>query len=216
MARVTVVDYGMGNLHSVAKALEHAGATEVVVSADPETVAGAERLVFPGVGAMRDCMGELGRLGLDRAIADFAATGRPLLGVCVGMQALFERSEENGGTPSLGLLPGQVRAFPEGLRDLTTGGPLKIPHMGWNEVHQVSEHPLFAGIDQDTRFYFVHGYYAEPASPELITAFTIYPHPVTAMVAQDNIAGVQFHPEKSQDAGLALYANFLGWDGTTP
>lgn len=213
MARVTVVDYGMGNLHSVAKALEHAGATEVVVSADPATVADAERLVFPGVGAMRDCMGELGRLGLDRAIVDVAASGRPLLGVCVGMQALFEASEENGGTTALGLLPGQVRAFPTDLVDETTGGPLKIPHMGWNEVHQVSEHPLFAGIAQDTRFYFVHSYYAEPASPDLIAAFTVYPHPVTAAVARDNIAGVQFHPEKSQDAGLALYANFLAWDG---
>ncbi|SFD56941.1 glutamine amidotransferase [Thiohalospira halophila DSM 15071] len=211
--KVTVVDYGSGNLHSVAKALERVGASHVEVSADPAAIRSAERIVFPGVGALGDCMAELRRRELDTAITDAVAAGIPLLGVCVGMQALFEHGEESGGTAGLGLLPGQVRAFPENLQDLTTGQRLKVPHMGWNEVHQVIEHPLFAGIPQDARFYFVHSYYAEPAGPDPIAAFTLYPYPVTAAVAAENVFGVQFHPEKSQEHGLTLFANFLTWDG---
>jgi glutamine amidotransferase len=214
MTTVAVIDYGMGNLHSVAKALERAGDgdTRIHVTDDAATIRAADRVVFPGVGAMRDCMSELARLGLDEVLREVARS-KPLLGVCVGMQALFESSEENDGTECLGILPGRVLAFDRNMVDHNTGERLKIPHMGWNEVHQLVEHPMWNGIEQDTRFYFVHSYYAEPAGPDLLAAFTLYPHPVAAAVVQENVFGVQFHPEKSQDAGLRLYANFLGWDG---
>ena len=212
--RVVIIDYGMGNIHSVAKALEFAGGdtVQVSVSHDPEEILRAERVVLPGVGAIRDCMAEITRLGLDEVIHE-AAQSKPFLGVCVGMQALFEHSEENGGTPCLGILPGAVHAFATDMTDPATGVRLKIPHMGWNQVHQTVEHPLWQGIEQDTRFYFVHSYYVTPAGDRLTAATTCYPRPFAAAVAQDNIFAVQFHPEKSQHAGLALYANFLRWSG---
>ena len=156
MASIAIIDYGMGNLHSIAKAVEHvAGDDRVWVSPDPDTLRRADRLIFPGVGAIRDCMAELRRLGLDALLRE-VARDKPLLGVCLGMQALLDHSEENGGVDGLGLIPGQVRRFPEGLADSASGARLKIPHMGWNQVHQTGPHPLWKGIPDGSRFYFVH------------------------------------------------------------
>jgi len=214
MSSVAVIDYGMGNLHSVAKALEKVGeGVEIKVTSDANIILSADRVVLPGVGAMRDCMGEITRLGLDKVIREFVASGKPLLGVCVGMQALLESSAENNGVTCLGILPGQVEYFGDDLSDMKTGDKLKIPHMGWNQVHQEIKHPMWEGIAQDARFYFVHSFYAQPGNPDLIAASTSYGFPFTSAVSKDNVFAVQFHPEKSQHSGLALYANFLKWDG---
>ena len=214
MSSVAVIDYGMGNLHSVSKALEKVGeGVDIKVTADAETILSADRVVLPGVGAMRDCMGEINRLGLDKVIKEFIESGKPLLGVCVGMQALLESSEENGGVECLGILPGKVENFADVLNEIKTPEKLKIPHMGWNQVHQETEHPMWKNIAQDARFYFVHSYYAQPGNPDLIAASTSYGITFTSAVTKDNVFAVQFHPEKSQHAGLALYANFLQWDG---
>lgn len=214
MSSVAVIDYGMGNLHSVAKALEKVGeGVTIHVTPDAQTILDADRVVLPGVGAMRDCMGEITRLGLDKVIHEFVESGKPLFGVCVGMQALLESSAENEGVTCLGVLPGQVEYFGDDLSDMKSGDKLKIPHMGWNQVHQEIEHPMWEGIAQDARFYFVHSYYAQPGHPDLIAASTNYGFPFTSAVSKDNVFAVQFHPEKSQHSGLALYANFLKWDG---
>ena len=214
MSTVAVIDYGMGNLHSVAKALEKVSEGDrVVVSSDPDTVRKADRVVLPGVGAIRDCMAEIKRLGFDELVKELA-DNKPLLGVCVGMQALMEFSVENGGTACLGVLPGRVEYFGDGLKDAHTGERLKVPHMGWNQVHQVMAHPMWQGIAQDSRFYFVHSYYVQPSGPDIIAASCEYGVNFTAAVARENIFATQFHPEKSQHVGLALYANFLRWDGT--
>ncbi len=213
MSSVAVIDYGMGNLHSVAKALEHANPDhKVIVSADGETILGADRVVLPGVGAIRDCMGEIKRLGIDQVVAE-ALKSKPLLGVCVGMQALMRHSEENGGTDCLDILPGRVRFFGDELREPQTGEALKVPHMGWNQVHQEREHPLWTDIAQDARFYFVHSYYVEMDEAELVAASGRHGIPFAAAVCRDNLFATQFHPEKSAEAGLRLYANFLAWDG---
>ena len=209
MSKVAVIDYGMGNLHSVAKALEHVGdGVEVLVTADPAAIRSADRVVLPGVGAIRDCMGEMMRLGLDEVIKESAA-GKPFLGVCVGMQALFDFSEENEGTDCLAILPGRVEAFAGRLTDPS----LKIPHMGWNQVHHEREHPLWAGIDQDERFYFVHSYFVHPQEGPLTAGTTNHGLTFAAAVARGNLFAAQFHPEKSQHAGLQLYSNFLRWQG---
>ena len=216
MSQIAVIDYGMGNLRSVAKALEHvAPQSTVTVTDDPEVVRRAERVVFPGQGAMRDCMRAMDARNLRGAIVE-AAREKPFLGICIGLQALFEHSEE-GDTPGLAILPGKVRRFPaDEMRD-AQGGKLKVPHMGWNEVHQTGAHPLWAGIADGTRFYFVHSYFAEPAGPDFIAAHTLYPFPFTCAAARGNIFAVQFHPEKSHDAGLKLLANFAAWrPGTAP
>lgn len=213
MATVAVIDYGMGNIRSVSKALEYVGGdVQVVVSADPERILRADRVVFPGVGALRDCMAELQRLGLDEAIRE-CARSRPFLGICLGMQALMDASEENDGTPGLGIVAGRVARFPGG-EDAATGERLKIPHMGWNRVHQRRDHPLWAGIPQDSYFYFVHSYYVEPQQDEVCIATTEYGITFASALALDNIFAVQFHPEKSQQGGLALLANFIAWDGS--
>ena len=210
---IAVIDYGMGNLRSVAKALEHAApGRAVTVTGDPERVLAAERVVFPGVGAVGDCMAELRRLGLDRALREVAAAGRPLLGICLGLQALFEASEESGGAAGLGLLPGRVRAFPEPLRDPRTGARLKVPHMGWNQVFPTRPHPLWEGIEPGERFYFVHSYYACPAAEGDVAATCEYGLRFPCAVAHGSLFAVQFHPEKSQRAGLRLLANFAGWE----
>ena len=213
MSSVAVIDYGMGNLHSVSKALEHvAGDTRVLVSSDAEEILACDRVVLPGVGAIRDCIAEIKRLGLDEVIKEVAQQ-KPLLGVCVGMQALMDFSEENDGTQCLGIIPGKVLAFDKNLHDPINNERLKVPHMGWNQVNQVIEHALWRNIPQDTRFYFVHSYYVQPQSPEPIAASTSYGFPFASAVTQGNVFAVQFHPEKSQRAGLALYHNFLSWDG---
>lgn len=213
MSSVAVIDYGMGNLRSVTKALEHVGRGDRVrVTYDPELIARADRVVFPGVGALRDCMTELQRLALDDAIRE-CARNKPFLGICLGMQALFDRSDENGGTPGLGIIAGEVRGFGKSLIDPVSGVRLKVPHMGWNEVHQTRPHPLWEGIAQDSRFYFVHSYYTVPADAADITGVGRYACDFAAAVGRDNVFAVQFHPEKSHQAGLGLLANFMAWDG---
>ena len=212
MNSVAIIDYGMGNLHSIAKALERVAPAglRVQVSRDPDLIRKAGRVVFPGVGAIAHCMEELGRLGLDQVIREVAGQ-RPLLGVCLGMQALLDESEENGGTSGLGLIPGRVRRFPGDLRD-ASGAPLKVPHMGWNQVRQ-HPHPLWDGIGQDSRFYFVHSYYVVPDREEDVAGTAAYGIEFAAAVSHGNLFAVQFHPEKSQKAGLRLLENFLRWDG---
>jgi glutamine amidotransferase len=208
---IVVVDYGMGNLRSVAKALEHvAPESTVVVTSDPDVVRGASRVVFPGQGAMRDCMREMDALGLRSAVVA-AAREKPFLGICIGLQMLFEHSEE-GDTPGLALLPGKVRRFPPTEMVDGQANKLKVPHMGWNEVHQSIAHPLWQGIPDGTRFYFVHSFFAEPARSDLIAGYSLYPFPFTCAAATRNIFAVQFHPEKSHAAGLKLLANFASWE----
>jgi len=207
MSVVAVVDYGMGNLRSVSKAIEHvASGDRVVVTADPVEVAKADRVVVPGQGAMPDCMAQLAACGLRQAVIDAAAT-KPLLGICFGLQMLFEHSEE-GYIAGLGILPGRVRRFPAAE---TVAKGLKVPHMGWNEVARAEAHPLWQGIPDGARFYFVHSYYVEPAEPSIIAGSTSYGIPFTSAVARDNIFAVQFHPEKSAQAGLQLLGNFMRW-----
>lgn len=202
---IAVIDYGMGNLHSMAKALERVSDSKVEITPDPERIRLAERVVFPGVGAMGECMAELKRLGLDETLREVSAD-RPVLGVCLGMQALFDSSEENGGVDGLGILPGRVRRF--GFdRDVQ----LKVPHMGWNQLSLLNGHALWDGIE-DAWFYFVHTYFCEPARANDCAATCDYGGAFCAAIISDNIAAVQFHPEKSQDAGLRLLANFVAWD----
>ncbi len=208
---IAVVDYGMGNLHSVAKALEHvAPDANVVVTGNPETIRAAVRVVFPGQGAAPDCMAEIRALGLEEAIRE-AARSKPFLGICMGLQVLFEHSEE-GPTPCLGLLPGRVVRFPEDLRE-ADGSRLKVPHMGWNNVYQ-RPHPLWRGIADGARFYFVHSYYVQPARQEDAVGFSRYGVEFACACARDNLFAVQFHPEKSARDGLQLLANFVRWDGS--
>ena len=208
--RVAVVDYGMGNLHSVSKAVEYVAPTaRVEVTSDPARVAEADRVVFPGQGAMPDCMREMDARGLRPAVID-AARRRPFLGICIGLQMLFERSDE-GGVDGLALLPGTVRRFPVSAMVDSEGRKLKVPHMGWNRVTQARPHPLWSGIEDGSRFYFVHSYFPE-AGEAVVWGITEYGIPFTCAVARDNIFAVQFHPEKSDTAGLRLLANFLNWN----
>lgn len=213
---VAVIDYGMGNLRSVSKALEHVAdaAWRVQVTSDPKTIQDADRVVFPGQGAIGGCLTALDAHGLRPALLEATRT-KPFLGLCLGLQALFEFSEEDGGRRALGLLPGRVPRFPkERMIDAASGRPLKVPHMGWNQVQQTGAHSLWQGIPQASRFYFVHSYYAEPAQAAHIAATTDYGIRFTSASSRDNIFAVQFHPEKSQQAGLRLLANFLQWDGS--
>ena len=208
---IAVVDYGMGNLRSVSKAIEHvAPGANVVVTSDPAVIAEAGRVVFPGQGAAPDCMREIDVRGLRQVIID-AAQSKPFLGICMGMQVLFVHSEE-GDTACLGILPGMVQHFPHEAMHDAAGDKLKVPHMGWNNVHQAVPHPLWAGIEEGARFYFVHSYFVQPASPETIAGFSHYPFPFTCAVATGNIFAVQFHPEKSQHDGLVLLGNFVTWN----
>ena len=207
---IAVIDYGMGNLRSVWQALvKVSGGREVVVTADPAVVAAAERVVFPGQGAMPDCMRELDARGLRPAVIE-AAKSKPFLGICIGLQMLFEHSEE-GHVDGLGVFAGQVRRFPAGKMVSAQGEKLKVPHMGWNEVRQVVSHPLWQGIDDGARFYFVHSYCVDPVDRECIAGQTDYGIPFTSAVARDNIFAIQCHPEKSAQAGLALLSSFIQW-----
>ena len=212
MTDIAVIDYGMGNLRSVAKALEHvAPDRSIVVTSDPAQILAAERVVFPGQGAMPDCVRELDSRDLRCAVHE-AAASKPFLGICIGLQLLFEHSEE-GDVDGLGILAGKVKRFPQVRMVDVAGNKLKVPHMGWNEVHQTCDHPMWKGIAKDARFYFVHSYYVEPEDAGLETAYTEYPFRFTSAVGRDNIFAVQFHPEKSQQAGLSLLFNFVNWDG---
>ena len=207
---IAVVDYGMGNLRSVWQALVHvAGDRRVVVTADPAILAEADRVVFPGQGAMPDCMRELDARGLRSAVLD-AARNKPFLGICIGLQMLFEHSEE-GDVPGLGIFSGQVRRFPADRMTSTTGSRLKVPHMGWNQVSQSRSHALWSGIDDEARFYFVHSYCVAPADRDCIAGTTDYGTLFTSAVARDNIFAIQCHPEKSAQAGLTLLSNFVKW-----
>ncbi len=209
--RIAVIDYGMGNLHSVAKALERvAPGARVSVTTDPRELQRADRVVFPGVGAIGDCMAAIRESGFDRVLPEIIAE-KPVLAICVGMQALMSYSEESGGVDCLGLLPGRVRFFGDPLTDLD-GERLKVPHMGWNVVHQTRDHPLWAGIAQDTRFYFVHSYWVETES-ELVAGRCDYGVRFAAALHVGNLFAVQFHPEKSHTDGLRLLANFTNWGG---
>jgi len=211
MSHIVVVDYGMGNLRSVAKALEHVGPDhKVEVSGDPARVAAADRVVFPGQGAMPDCMREIEIRGLRPALLE-ASGSKPFLGLCIGLQLLFDHSEE-GDTAGLGILPGRVRRFPVEAMHNSDGSRLKVPHMGWNQVRRSREHALWDGLDSGARFYFVHSYYVEPANPEVSVASSAYPFEFTCAVAQNALFAVQFHPEKSDRAGLRLLSNFLSWN----
>ncbi|MFP5396743.1 MAG: imidazole glycerol phosphate synthase subunit HisH [Gammaproteobacteria bacterium] len=209
---VAVVDYGMGNLRSVSQAVAHVARdadVRVIVTANPEEVYAAERVVLPGQGAMRDCMRELHDSGLKDAVLD-AAAHRPLMGVCVGMQMLLDHSEEQD-TPGLGLIGGRVKRFrPEGQLQ-PDGSRYKVPQMGWNRVFQTRAHPLWAGVPDGAWFYFVHSYYAQPSDARHTAGETEYGVRFTCALARDNIFATQFHPEKSAAHGLALYRNFLHW-----
>ena len=212
MIDIAVVDYGMGNLRSVSKALEHVAPNKkVVVTSRPKDILDAERVVFPGQGAMPDCMRELESRGLRDAIIKSAAT-KPFLGICIGLQLLFEHSEE-GDANGLGVLLGNVKRFaPEEMHDVE-GIKLKVPHMGWNQVYQKQAHPIWKDIPDGERFYYVHSYYVNPYDSSLVAGFTEYPLAFTGAIAYQNIFAVQFHPEKSQHAGLQLLSNFVQWDG---
>ena len=212
MKTVAIIDYGMGNLHSVSKAVEHvAPDTRVLVTDNAEQIRSADRVILPGVGAIRDCMAEIRRLGIDELVREVSAD-RPLLGICVGMQALMSRSEENGWVDCIDLFQSEVRFFGDNLTE--NGERLKVPHMGWNEVHQTMDHPLWHDIPDGDRFYFVHSYYAEAEGNPDIAGRTRYGVDLAAAVARDNIFAVQFHPEKSARAGLQLLKNFTNWTGT--
>ncbi len=220
MKTVAVVDYGMGNLRSVSQAVLHVAAQsgyEVIVTARPEDVLAAERIVLPGQGGMRDCMRELVDSGLKEAVLD-AARNKPLMGVCVGMQMLLDHSEEQD-TRGLGLIPGMVKRFQLEGQIQPDGSRYKVPQMGWNQVYQadtalhgVARHPIWAGVPDGSYFYFVHSFYAQPSDMRHSVGEADYGQRFTAAVARDNIFATQFHPEKSADHGLALYKNFLHWN----
>ena len=198
--KLVIVDYGAGNLRSVAKAVAHVGGRQPVITSNPLDVAAAEALIVPGVGAAADTMDNLRQRGLVAPIRDYIASGRPFLGVCMGQQVLFEVSEEGGEHPCLGVLPGRVVRLPEGL---------KVPHMGWNQVRIVRPHHIFEDIPDGSYFYFVHSYYPRPDDASVIVGETEYGVAFPSVVARDNIVAAQFHPEKSGDLGLRMYENFL-------
>ncbi len=224
-SKIAIVDYGMGNLHSVERALRHAASeADVYLASDVAALEKADRIVFPGQGAMPDCMRNLQRSGLMQAVLR-AAESKPLLGVCVGEQMLMQHSEE-GDVPCLGIFPGMVRKFAgpqfavnlqeqsdtSAARVQHEARPLKVPHMGWSRVKQAKSHALWDGIPDDSFFYFVHSYYVDPADTAISVGETVYGHNFTCAVARDNIFAVQFHPEKSAQLGLRLYRNFVNWD----
>jgi glutamine amidotransferase len=201
---IAIIDYRAGNLRSVERALRHLGVScRITGSADK--IRAARRVIFPGVGAAGKAMETIASLGLDAVIREVASAGVPFLGICLGTQIILETSEEDD-TRCLGIIPGTVRKFPE-----TPG--LKVPHMGWNTLERLVEHPLLAGIDQGAGFYFVHSYYPEPARKEDVAACTVHGVRFASMIARDNVAAVQFHPEKSGRPGLRLLENFSRWDG---
>lgn len=215
---IAVVDYGMGNLRSVSKALEHvAPNANVVVTSDPQQILNAGHVVFPGQGAMPDCIRELDSRGLRDAVIESYRI-KPFLGICIGLQMLFEQSEE-GDTSGLGLLKGTVKRFVAKSMIDAKGDKLKVPHMGWNQVTQFNQnslmqhHPLWYGIEDDARFYYVHSYYVEPEDSTVIAGFSKYPQKFTSAIATNNVFAVQFHPEKSASAGLQLLRNFVNWNG---
>lgn len=212
MSTVAVLDYGSSNLRSVAKAVEFAADNrhKVIVSDQAEKIRGADRVIFPGQGAIGQCMRSLREKGLDSVIRECIRT-RPFLGICLGLQSLLDTSDEDGGTAGLGILPGKVVRFQDNTRD-EHGDLCKIPHMGWNRVHRNKSHALWDGIEDGAWFYFVHSYYAAPLDRNDVAATTSYTVEFTSAAARENIFATQFHPEKSQKAGLKLLKNFLVWN----
>jgi glutamine amidotransferase len=209
MTDIAVIDYGMGNLHSVStRLMQAAPGLKVTVTSDPAVVACAARVVFPGQGAMPDCMRELDAHGLRAAVLDAART-KPFLGICIGLQMLFDHSDE-GDVACLGLFRGRVRRF-AGSMTTSNGERVKVPHMGWNRVQHAGSHPLWRNVADDAHFYFVHSFYVETAEPALIAGTSDYPAPFTCAIARDNVFAVQFHPEKSGADGLQLLVNFVQW-----
>ncbi|MFT6791467.1 MAG: glutamine amidotransferase [Cellvibrionaceae bacterium] len=210
---VAIIDYGMGNLHSVASALAHISPdSDIRIVDQAEYILSADRVIFPGVGAIRDCMAEIRRLNFDKLVPSLLAQGKPLLGICVGMQVLLDHSEENGGVRGLGLLPGDVKFFGDSLQD-SQGDRLKVPHMGWNTVEQTLDHPLWHGIQNNSYFYFVHSYYVSARNLEQVAGRCQYSLPFAAAISHKNLFATQFHPEKSHAAGLQLLKNFINWSG---
>jgi glutamine amidotransferase len=212
MSTVAVIDYGMGNLHSITKALQQVASadTKIIITDNKAQILAADRVVFPGVGAITNCLLALKKSGLETVIKEVIKQ-KPLLGICLGMQALLSFSDENKGVKCLDIFTGKVIRFAENLQD-EAGEGLKVPHMGWNQVSQKA-HPLWKNIADNSRFYFVHSYYASGVDPQSVVATTHYPDALTCAIAKENIFAVQFHPEKSQTAGLQLLRNFLYWDG---
>ncbi len=209
MTKVALLDYGMGNLHSAGKALASVGA-DVSITRDPNVIKAADKILFPGVGAMRDCMAEMQSTGISDAVKD-AVFNKPVMAICVGMQALFQQSEENGGVDCLGILGGTVKRFQDSWVD-NDSQPIKIPHMGWNTISGMDlAHPLWQGIEDNTHFYFVHSYYCEPSDTNIVAATCDYGVKFCASVIQDNLFATQFHPEKSHTAGLQVLKNFVTW-----
>jgi len=207
--KIGVIDYGMGNLHSLAKALERVAPEQrVVVSYDAEDLMACDRLVLPGVGGVRECMKELARLELSDLVRE-ASRKVPMLGICLGMQVMLDFSQENDGVEALGLFPGEVLRFPDPPREAQER--LKVPHMGWNRVRQMHAHPVWSGVPDDSWFYFVHSYYARPTDPAHVLGTSEYTHEFAAAIARDNLVAFQFHPEKSQNLGLTLLGNFVNW-----
>ncbi len=214
MATIGVIDYGMGNLHSLTRALQRvAPDRRVELSYDPDRLVKADRLVLPGVGGVRHCMAELERLELTEFVREQLGE-TPLMGICLGMQVLLEYSEENNGVDALGVFPGRVTRFPE-PPPLAPGQEYrrKVPHMGWNRVEFLRDHPLIRNIDQDSWFYFVHSYYAQPLNEEHVFGMTEYGERFCSVLLRDNVFATQFHPEKSGRNGLQMLANFVNWDG---
>ncbi len=213
MSKIAVVDYGMGNLRSVAKALEHvAGDNAVVVTSDAAVIANAERVVFPGQGAARDCMAHLRERDLIGPVKQ-AAAEKPFLGICMGLQVLMTHSRENGGVDCMDVFAGEVAYFGDSIAREENGELLKIPHMGWNTVRHAQEHPLWRGIEDNSRFYFVHSYYVQPQDASLAAGVTHYGIDFVSAIARDNVFAIQAHPEKSAADGLQLLKNFVGWNG---
>ena len=205
--KVALLDYGMGNLHSASKALSAVGA-EVSITNDPKVVSAADKIFFPGVGAMRDCIAGMHEAGIDEVIRQ-SIFNKPVMAICVGMQALFEQSAENGGTKCLGILEGSVEAFIPDWKD-AQGATIKVPHMGWNTINTMDfTHPLWHGIEDNAHFYFVHSYYCAPVDSSQVAAVCDYGQPFCASILQDNLFATQFHPEKSQKNGSRLLKNFF-------
>jgi glutamine amidotransferase len=209
---IAIVDYGMGNLRSVYQALKKAAPdADVAIVDQPQAIHAADRIVLPGQGAMRDCMAHFRASGLQEAVME-AAASKPMLGVCVGEQMLFDWSAEGGGTNGLGLMPGKVVRFELEGEVQDDGSRFKVPQMGWNRVSQTQQHALWDGVPDSSFFYFVHSYYVVPENPAHASGMTVYGAPFASAVARDNIFATQFHPEKSADAGLRLYRNFVHWN----
>jgi glutamine amidotransferase len=209
--KIIIIDYGAGNLRSVARAVAHSG-REPRVTSDPREVVAADAVIMPGVGAAADTMRNLRKHHMVEPVREYIASGRPFFGVCMGQQALLSVSEEGGEHECLGIIPGRVKKLPSAAPFASqngNGARLKIPQMGWNRVHQKAEHPIFDGIEDDSYFYFLHSYYPEPEDDDVVIGETEYGVTFASVLARDNIVATQFHPEKSSDAGLRMYENFL-------